>query len=252
MPLSTTDELMRRPVPIVMMGSVRHDFGKARIRKDLDNYFSLIKYRPNILNFIMSKKSKEKSAWTGVESIGELLVNFDAGLEYKYQFTSVDRLIELQEMFFLIKKYLRNCKIDNEEKLAQLKEELEIFRGFLSGIQREWEDCISEIDLISKNIRLKVMESPVLPVQIDSFENKVNNGSKCYPSVLSEQESKEFSDLLFYISKSRNVKIEDTRSKPGGGLFLSLLSKPGHVETIKLKRLVELGLEIWPGRNFLN
>ena len=200
----------------------------------------------------MSKKSKEKTVWTGVESIGELLVNFDAGLEYKYQFTSVDRLIELQEMFFLIKKYLQNCKIDNEEKLAQLKEELEIFRGFLSGIQREWEDCISEIDLISKNIRLKVMESPVLPVQIDSFENKVNNGSKCYPIVLSEQESKEFSDLLFYISKSRNVKIEDTRSKPGGGLFLSLLSKPGHVEAIKLKRLVELGLEIWPGRNFLN
>ena len=69
---------------------------------------------------------------------------------------------------------------------------------------------------------------------------------------LNVKEEIEFAKLLFEISKSRNVKIEDTRDKPGGGLFVSLLGKPGYVEAIKLNRLVTLGLEVWPGRNFLN
>ncbi len=200
----------------------------------------------------MNKKVKIKSAWIGLESIEELLKNFDPGLEYKFQFTSVDRLTELQQIFFLIKNHIQDCKITNENKLVQLKDELNLFRGFLSEIQREWEDCISEIDLISKTIRLEVEQLPDSPVQIQNDENETQKEHKKLPINLTKQEKNEFSKLLFEISKSRNVKIEDTRDKRGGGLFLSLLAKPAELEAIKLKRLVELGLEIWPGKNFLN
>ena len=92
----------------------------------------------------------------------------------------------------------------------------------------------------------------MLFVEDGSSKNNDKKESKVEIVNLTDKEKIEFSRLLFEISKSRNIKIEDTRGRPGGGLFASLLSKPGHVEAIKLRRLVELGLEIWPGRNFLN
>ena len=50
----------------------------------------------------MRKIVKIKSPWTGIEELGKILEEFDAKNEYKFQFISVERVGELQEIFFLL------------------------------------------------------------------------------------------------------------------------------------------------------
>ena len=83
----------------------------------------------------INKKLKIKSPWTGIEELENFLIGFEVGSEYKYQFTSMDRLIELQEIFCLIKNHLEECHFEDEKKFELLKKELGIFRGFLSEVK---------------------------------------------------------------------------------------------------------------------
>ena len=48
------------------------------------------------------------------------------------------------------------------------------------------------------------------------------------------------------------IKVDDRRGMPGGGLYTSLRETPDEAKRILLKRLEELGLQIWPGKKFLN
>jgi hypothetical protein len=203
----------------------------------------------------MKKNLKVKSPWYGIEEIKKKLENFEVGIAYKFQFTSLDRISELQEIFFLIKTYLNECSIDNENNLKLLKNELDYFSSQLREVQREWEDCIAEVELISQKLQVDKSYSDETSlhteVPLGFVKDEQVNVTLVVRTRLSNKEEIEFSKLLYEIGKSRNVKVEDTRGRPGGGLFVSLLAKPAHVESIKLKRLVELGLEIWPGKHFL-
>jgi hypothetical protein len=204
----------------------------------------------------MKKNLKIKSPWNGIEELKKKLESFEVGNAYKFQFTSLDRISELQEIFFLIKTYLNECSINDENNLKLLKNELDFFSSLLGEVQREWEDCIAEVELISQKLQVDKASPDETSMQSDmAFGFVVNeqvNTKLVVRKNLNIKEQIEFSKLLSEIAKSRNVKIEDTRGRPSGGLFVSLLAKPGHVESIKLKRLVALGLEIWPGKHYLN
>ena len=202
----------------------------------------------------MKKIAKIKSPWIGIKGLEKILQNFDVTNEFKLQFISFERVGELQEIFFLIKKYLHEYPIEDDKTLDLIRNELEYFSQMLGEVKREWEDCIYEIDMISQKLKKDEIKSRA-PSNASAFKNELlfnpKNLELNVPKKLNGKEEIEFAKLLFEISKSRIVKIEDTRAKPGGGLFVSLLGKPGYVEAIKLKRLVALGLEVWPGKNFL-
>ncbi len=50
---------------------------------------------------------------------------------------------------------------------------------------------------------------------------------------------------------AHGIEVDDQRDKPGGGLFTSLRQEPDEIKRVFLTRLVDLGLQIWPGKHFL-
>ena len=58
-----------------------------------------------------------------------------------------------------------------------------------------------------------------------------------------------FDDLLGYVSNS-GIKIEDSRIT-NGVIYISLYSSPKSDVLYAIKKLVELGVKIWPGKDFL-
>lgn len=58
-------------------------------------------------------------------------------------------------------------------------------------------------------------------------------------------------DALLTQAKSIGIKVDDRRRLPGGGVYASLHERPDDATRQLLRRLVELGLEIWPGKGYL-
>ncbi len=56
---------------------------------------------------------------------------------------------------------------------------------------------------------------------------------------------------LLLEAKAHGIEVDDQRGKPGGRLFTSLREEPDEVKRVILTRLVDLGLQIWPGKHFL-
>lgn len=57
-------------------------------------------------------------------------------------------------------------------------------------------------------------------------------------------------DALLVQAKARGIKVEDYRTR-GGGVYAALFGPPDEASSKLLRRLVDLGLDIWPGKAYL-
>lgn len=58
-------------------------------------------------------------------------------------------------------------------------------------------------------------------------------------------------DALLLQAQSIGIKVEDRRTGSGGGIYTALHGTPDEATSQLLRKLVELGLEIWPGKGYL-
>ena len=233
------------------------------------------------------RTNKIRNKWHDLEKLESALKGLKEDPSYQSNFTSLDRINELQQLFSLIKNNLIHYAFEEGDEIHGIRDELKILRGFISNIVQEWESCIAELDWISK----KLVTSTVKEVQIDAAEKEIpdaselsaklievnineeinskKNSTSKYDSKrkndkeiygkpyiskfeLSKLESAEFEILLSQLEKSPNMKLNDTRNMKNGELYLSIHSMPTYEERKIIMRLVKLGLEIWPGKRFLN
>ena len=83
----------------------------------------------------------------------------------------------------------------------------------------------------------------------DRESNLVNPSWPQYQKMASDDS--ELTRLLLE-ANAIGIEVDDRRGKPGGGLYTSLREAPDAAKRVLLTRLVELGLQIWPGKKFLN
>jgi hypothetical protein len=230
--------------------------------------------------------NKFKHKWHDLEKLEQVLLNLREDHSYHSNFTSLDRINELQQLFSIINNNLMHYAFEEGDEIQAIRDELQIFRGFMSCIVQEWESCILDIDLISKKLISSTVKKyeffssdeddrvaqrlnfeitePNIPKQLKAIEKQKPSpkigkviereiyGKPFVPKRnLSEIESAEFEILLDHIKINPQMKLIDTRNKKNGELFLSIYVEPTLDEKRMLIRLIELGLEIWPGKHFL-
>ena len=235
-------------------------------------------------------KNNTRNKWHDLDKLESVLINLKEDDAYQLNFTSLDRIIELQQLFSIIKTNLIHYAFEDGDEIHCIKDELQTFRGFLSNLVQEWESCISEIDWIAKNLVSSTKKEYSLKTEIRSYEQLTNEsdenilksstaevannsihveniltsnidinivmpkriGNVYKPTIqLSKEEQALFEILLSQISQNPDLKLTDTRGMPNGELFISLYKSPNDIAKKTLKRLVSLGLQIWPGKHFL-
>ena len=226
-----------------------------------------------------------KDKWHGLENLKLVLDYVKQDAAYKTQFTSVDRISELQELFFIIKNNLIHSAFADGEEMKSIKDELNLFRGYLNDIVLEWEACAAEIDMVSKKLvsntkreyysrvvqesdtsnigknedprgidllwigaKLKIGE----PVDSNCPKLQHVNGEDTPVVNLNKFQKAEFESMLSYLKSCQNIKISDEREKQDGRLYISILKPLRLNETKILKKLIEFGIEIWSGKEFLS
>ena len=85
------------------------------------------------------------------------------------------------------------------------------------------------------------MSQKTFPVSPAAFPNPASSRT---PNFVSEL------DALLARAKSIGIKVEDHRTR-GGGVYAALYGTPDEASSQLLRKLVELGLDIWPGKSYL-
>ena len=85
---------------------------------------------------------------------------------------------------------------------------------------------------------------PMIPIEATSqISSRLHNGKLM-------RDDPELHSLLIK-AKLLGIKVDDQRHKPGGALYVALYETPDEPTQILLKKLVDLGLKIWPGKTYL-
>jgi len=110
----------------------------------------------------------ESRKWHDLETIWSIVKSYDSAKGFRGEFTSIDRIEEIQDIVHLTTEVLDCHFIDNEETLKILRAEILVLRGYLTTLVNEFEDYVNRLDELSKSLR--TINSINRAVNADNFQ----------------------------------------------------------------------------------
>lgn len=262
-------------------------------------------------------RHKVQYQWRDLDALASVVRETgNLGDNFASFYTSLDRIVALQELTHRVKEALRQYVATDEAERDCIRRELLELRSHWMGLVNECEGEIQELeqlgsnldvvsipdelenpasdeassefdsdqDQVSQSFDLDRFDDPVIEnlVETSSDNLKFDNGAdgdfrlslraiekhairkrngatdlgasgrgeKRSRRQLTRAEALEFKSLLFQL-KELGFRVDDAYGKEVGKAFVSLTSRPDEEARPILLRLLALGLEIWPGRHFL-
>jgi hypothetical protein len=184
--------------------------------------------------------------------------------------TSIDKILEIKNITNATMEALANYKINDDNELNYLKIELEKIKQELKDISYEFESAANQIDDLRRKVKIyapvedrmePIDQSEIIhkrsheelkePDDIPVFEKDIINFDKSVNFIKNDSNIPEIEQLIAFV-RSRGISVEDLRgSKGGGNIYISLHDRPSEEVISVLRRLVILGVDIWPGKGYL-
>lgn len=90
--------------------------------------------------------------WHDLEFLHKITSSNEIESNFKGEFTSVDRISEIQDIVHAVDNCLESFIIDDSETLDSIRFELSILRKYLVSIVSEFDDAISRIEILSRSL----------------------------------------------------------------------------------------------------